>query len=148
MISRPAPCTTRELIEELNHLLAEEVEASLRYLHLTVVLEPQEESVLAQLKEAFDETVEHAQMVGARVRRLGGVPQMDVQIKFEPGPITTDEALQQVLTFEEAALEGYQELYDRVSADGGADAELVEFLRTQVELETEHVEAFKQLVGE
>lgn len=144
MPNQPAPCTQSELVEELNRLLAEEVEASLRYLNLSVALEPQDEDMLELMQEAFEETVEHALILGKKIRAVGGTPRMDVHLHCSGSAVNHADALQEVLTFEEAALEGYQELLERVQAANG-DPDMIEFLRKQVELETEHVEEFRRM---
>ncbi len=145
MTNQPAPCTQNELVEELNRLLAEEVEASLRYLNLSVALEPQDQEMLDLMQEAFEETVEHAQILGKKIRDVGGRPRMDVHLHCTGETVSHADALQEVLTFEEAALDGYRELLDRVTrADG--DADMIAFLRKQVEIETEHVEEFRRMV--
>ncbi|MCG3180593.1 MAG: hypothetical protein BIFFINMI_02955 [Phycisphaerae bacterium] len=146
-MKQPVSCTQTELVDELNRMLAEEVEASLRYMHLMMVIHPQEERIMTLLNEAYDETIEHAQMVGERIREVGGLPRLDIRLGLPGEPIPPREALAQVLTFEEAALEGYQELLDRVRKAGG-DAEMIEFLSKQVELETEHVEMFRNLLND
>jgi bacterioferritin (cytochrome b1) len=144
---QPAPCTQSEIVDELNHLLAEEMEAAVRYLHLMIVLEPRDEAILEQLQEAHDETDEHARIVGGMIRQLGGTPRTDIRLTGTPGPIAPLDALNEVLTIEEAALEGYQELLERVENNcEHPDPDVLAFLRKQVELEQEHVQEFKDLL--
>jgi len=103
--------------------------------------------VLKMFQDARDETIEHAEQVGAKIRALGGVPRIEIRMSCPNGPISVPDAIAEVLTFEEAALEGYQELLESVLHGGAADADLVEFLRSQVKLESEHVEQFRRLAG-
>lgn len=144
MPNQPAPCTQSELVEELNRLLAEEVEASLRYLNLSVALEPQDEDMLELMQEAFEETVEHALILGKKIRAVGGTPRMDVHLHCSGSAVNHADALQEVLTFEEAALEGYQELLRKVEGD----VVLEEFVRSQIAVESEHVAQLKELLAE
>ncbi len=147
MVQNMTQCTDEELVIELNRLLAEEVEASLRYLHLMMSMRPGQvagQDVAPMLQQAFTETLEHAQALGEKIRRLGGLPRLDIRLQCPPGEVSPEDAVQDVLTFEEAALEGYQELLERMTR-GDAHADLLQFVREQVELETEHVDMFKKL---
>ncbi len=141
------PFSVDRVIEELNRLLAEEVEASLRYLHLMSSLDQENEMVTKLLQETFEETVEHAQILGVKIRGLGGMPRMQIRLDCPPKAVTAQEAISDALTVEEAALEGYQELFDRLKEEGG-DHTILSFLETQVELESEHVEELRRLLKE
>jgi bacterioferritin (cytochrome b1) len=136
-----------ELIDELNRLLAEEVEASLRYLHLKGCLERGHARVLAILDETFRETIEHAEILGEKIRSLGGLPSLEIRLSCPPRKVTPADALHDALTVEEAALEAYQDLYDRVR-ENGKPAEILLFLKEQVEVETEHVEELRKILKE
>ena len=73
-----------EMITELNHLFAEEVEAAIRYLPLAVTLKGLDRlRVNPFLMEGFAETVEHAQVVAAKIVQLGGVPRLKIHLEIE-----------------------------------------------------------------
>jgi len=132
------------VVDELNGMLAEEVEAAVRYLYLKVTMESDNGDVITHLQEAFEETIEHAELLAAMIRDLTGVPRLSVRVDCEQPPATPDDAVHDVLTIEEAALEGYRELLEFAERDG-AEAKVLEFLRKQVELESEHVNEFRSL---
>ena len=59
-------------------------------------------------------------------------------------PLNGREALREALIFEEAALEGYQDLLKKVEGD----VPLEEFVRAQIALEYQHVAQLKELLAE
>lgn len=135
--------TATEAVHELNRVFAEEVEAALRYLHLLSAVRGMDRLVVQQtLQDAFEETIQHAQVIGQKIRMLGGVPELRVSVDCAPEPLTGREALETALTFEEAALEAYTELLTRVEGDVG----LEEFVRSQIAVESQHVAELKELV--
>lgn len=140
------PCKNDEVIEELNRLLAEEVEASLRYLHLMSSLDREDDRVLKVLNETFEETIEHAQILGQKIRLLGGMPHMNIRLSCPPRAVSPEDALADALVVEEAALEGYQDLTARLKDEGGESPEILGFLEQQVVVETEHVEELRQML--
>ncbi|HIN81162.1 MAG TPA: hypothetical protein EYN00_08810 [Planctomycetes bacterium] len=134
-----------ELLQRLNGLLAEEMEASIRYLHLSMTVEDNDREKLSKmLQENFDETVEHAQMVGEMITQMGGTPSPVIRLDLPPERISASEAIQTALIFEQAALDAYRELLERVEVNG--DAALLEFARAQVELESQHVRELQVLL--
>jgi len=134
-----------ELLQRLNGLLAEEMEASIRYLHLSMTVEENDREKLSKmLQENFDETVEHAQMVGEMITQMGGTPSPVIRLDLPPERISASEAIQTALIFEQAALDAYRELLERVEVNG--DAALLEFARAQVELESQHVRELQVLL--
>ena len=134
-----------ELLQRLNGLLAEEMEASIRYLHLSMTVEDNyREKLSKMLQENFDETVEHAQMVGEMITQMGGTPSPVIRLDLPPERISASEAIQTALIFEQAALDAYRELLERVEVNG--DAALLEFARAQVELESQHVRELQVLL--
>ena len=68
-----------------------------------------------------------------------------MSVVCEPGLISTADALDDVVTIEEGALEGYRELLVTAEADG-VDSEIISFLRNQVAIEQEHVAEFRELI--
>ena len=134
-----------ELVQELNRLFAEEVEAALRYLHLAhAVRGLQYRLIEPVLKKAFDETVEHAQVIAHKIRALGAVPSLELSLSLGPQTVDAKEAIEIALTFEEAALEAYQDTLRRVEGD----IPLEEFIRSQIVVESEHVAELRQLLVE
>jgi len=64
-----------EALRRLNELLAEEMEASIRYLHLSTLVQGIDRLVIQKvLKENHEETIEHAQQVSEKIIRSGGSP--------------------------------------------------------------------------
>lgn len=136
--------TATNAARELNRLFAEEMEAANRYLHLMTALSGLERiSVEPILREAYEETVQHALTIGRKLRALGVVPELRLSVECPPEPVSGREALEIALTFEQAALEAYQDLLMRVEGD----VLLEEFVRAQVALESEHVSELKQLLS-
>ena len=136
-----------EAIERLNGLLAEEMEASMRYLHLGMMVQGLDRLVVQKvLQDNLEETLEHSEQVAEKILQLGGSPAPKIRIDFESRRYTGKEALQEALLFEQAALDGYRALLEQV--DGCGDVILEEFARQQVSVESEHVSELKMLLGE
>jgi bacterioferritin len=134
-----------EVVQELNRLFAEEVEAALRYLHLSHAVRGIDHLLVGPvLKKAFAETVEHAEVIAHKIRALGAVPRLNVNISLAPEKYDARAALELALTFEEAALEAYQDTLRRIEGD----VPLEEFIRSQIVVESEHVAELKQLLIE
>lgn len=132
-----------EIIADLNHLFAEEVEAAIRYLHLANAVRGLDRlSVEPVLKAGFQETIQHAGVIARKIRSLGHVPTLEVSVACPPDPLTGAEALRQALTVEEAALEAYHDVLRRVEGD----VSLEEFVRAQIGLESEHVAELRELL--
>lgn len=139
--------TRVEAIERLNGLLAEEMEASMRYLHLAMMVQGLDRLVVQKvLQDNLEETLEHSEQVGEKILQLGGNPAPKIRIDFEERRYSGKEALQEALLFEQAALDGYRDLLEQV--DGCGDVILEEFARQQVSVESEHVSELKMLLGE
>lgn len=134
-----------EVVQELNRLFAEEVEAAIRYLHLSHAVRGIHHLVVGPvLKKAFEETVEHAEVIAHKIRALGAVPSLSVNLEVGPEKLDARQALELALTFEEAALEAYQDALRKVEGD----IPLEEFIRSQIVVESEHVAELKQLLVE
>jgi bacterioferritin len=134
-----------EVVQELNRLFAEEVEAALRYLYLSHAVRGLNYLVVGPvLKKGFDETIEHAEVIAHKIRALGAVPSLQLNISLGPEPVDAKEALELVLTVEEAALEAYQDTLRRVEGD----IPLEEFIRSQIVIESEHAAELRQLLVE
>ncbi len=132
-----------EVIQELNRLFAEEVEASLRYLHLSHAVRGIHHLVIGPvLTKAFQETMAHAEVIAHKIRALGAVPHLQVNVSLPPESLDAKQALETALTFEEAALEAYQEALRKIEGD----VPLEEFIRAQISMEAEHVAELRQLL--
>jgi bacterioferritin len=140
----PRP-SDESIITELNRLYAEEVEASLRYLHLCSAVRGLDRLLVESvLRDGLKETLEHAEVIAQKIRSLGHVPRLDIKVSCPSTPLTAREALRQALTFEEAALEAYQDVLRRVEGD----IPLEEFIRSQIATESEHVAQLKELLAD
>ena len=136
-----------EALRRLNELLAEEMEASIRYLHLSTLVQGIDRLVIQKvLKENHEETIEHAQQVSEKIIQVGGVPQPKINLELTGDKCTGIEALQTALLFEQAALDAYKDFLDTV--EGSGDVILEEFTRQQVAIESEHVSELQMLLGE
>ena len=134
-----------EIVQELNRAFAEEVEAATRYLHLRNAVRGLDRLIVVQvLGEAFQETIAHAEVIAQKIRSLGRVPRLDIGVSCPAEPISGREALRQALTFEEAALECYQDLLKKVEGD----VPLEEFVRSQIATEAEHIATIRELLEE
>lgn len=137
--------STEEVIQELNRLFAEEIEAALRYLHLANAVRGLDHLLVEPvLMKGYHETIEHAEVIARKIRALGAVPQLELNIALGPQSIAGREALELALIFEEAALEAYQDALRRIEGD----VPLEEFLRSQIARESEHVAELKHLLVE
>ena len=137
--------TPDEIVQELNRMFAEEVEAATRYLHLRSAVRGLDRLLVERvLNEGVEETIRHAQIIAQKIRALGAVPRLEIKVSCPATPLSAREALRQALTFEEAALEAYQDLLRRVEGD----IPLEEFIRAQIALESEHVAQLKELLAE
>ena len=134
-------------LSRLNELLAEELEASIRYLHLGTLVQGIDRLVFQKvLQENHEETVEHAQQVSEKILQVGGTPKPKINLELTGEKCTGIEALQTALLFEQAALDAYKEFLEVV--EGSGDVVLEEFARQQVALESEHVSELQMLLGE
>ena len=134
-------------LSRLNELSAEELEASIRYLHLGTLVQGIDRLVIQKvLQENHEETVEHAQQVSEKILQVGGTPKPKINLELTGEKCTGIEALQTALLFEQAALDAYKEFLEVV--EGSGDVVLEEFARQQVALESEHVSELQMLLGE
>jgi bacterioferritin (cytochrome b1) len=142
---RVSSLSINETIQELNRLFAEEVEAAMRYLFLFNAVRGLDRLLVeARLRQGFQETIHHAEIIAQKIRALGAVPQMDINISCPPEPLSARDALRLAVTFEEATLEAYQDVLRNVQGD----VPLEEFLRNQIAIEAQHVAELKELLVE
>jgi bacterioferritin (cytochrome b1) len=132
-----------DVVEELNRLMAEEAEASLRYFQMRFRLRGRNRVVAeAFFEEALKETLEHADALARQIRSLGHVPTLRIHLSLGGGPLRPDEALAQALDVEQQALDAYKDFLPRVSGQPTLEA----FVRKQIAVETEHVQSLVDIV--
>ena len=137
--------STDEIVQDLHRVFAEEVEAAIRYLHLANAVRGVERLLVEpKLREGFLETIQHAEVIARKIRELGSVPKLELNLSLPAESVGAKEAFETALTFEEAALEAYQDLLRKVEGD----VALEEFARGQVATESEHIAELKQLLSD
>jgi bacterioferritin (cytochrome b1) len=132
-----------DIVEDLNRLMAEEAEACLRYFQMRFRL--REKDYLAAerfFEDAIKETMDHANSIAQQIRSLGHIPTLRVNLSLGGGPIRLEAALAEALDVEQQALDAYKEFLPRVAGD----PVLEEFIRKQVDIETEHVQEIRDFV--
>ncbi|HQZ40430.1 MAG TPA: ferritin-like domain-containing protein [Vicinamibacterales bacterium] len=132
---------TRDITDDLNRLMAEEVEACLRYFQLRLRLRDRDYAAAqAFFEEAIKETMEHAMAIAQQIRSRGETPTLRVNLTLGGGPVRLEATLAEALEVEQQALDAYTDLLPRVLDDPA----LADFIRSQVEVETEHVRAIRE----
>jgi bacterioferritin (cytochrome b1) len=132
-----------DLVDDLNRLMAEEAEACLRYFHMRFRLRGQNAEAAEQFfEEAIRETLEHATSIAEQIRALGHIPTLRVNLSLRGEPIRLEAALAEALDVEQQALDAYKDFLPRVAGD----PVLEDFIRRQVEVETEHVQEIRDFV--
>ena len=132
-----------EIVEDLNRLMAEEVEAFLRYFQMRYRLRGVDRLAAEKLfDEGTRETLEHAEAIAKQIRALGHIPQLKVELELRGGPTYLQEAVAEMLEVERQALDAYKEVLPRVTGD----TMLEDFIRKQISVETEHVQEIATLL--
>lgn len=132
-----------DIIDDLNRLMAEEAEACLRYFQMRFRLRGKDHAAAEQfLEEAIRETLEHATSIAQQIRSLGHIPTLRINLSLGGGPIRLETALAEALDVEQQALDAYKDFLGRVAGDPA----LEDFIRKQVEVETEHVQEIRDFV--
>jgi bacterioferritin (cytochrome b1) len=133
----------QELIDELNGLMAEELEAFLRYFQMRYRLRGVDRLAAEKFfDEGMKETLEHAEAIAKRIRSLGHNPEINIKLTVGGGPIKLPEALAETLAVEQQALDAYKDFLPHVEGN----AILEDFIRQQIAVETEHVQEISQLL--
>lgn len=139
---KPKPKKT-EIVEDLNRLMAEEIEAFLRYFQMRFRLRGADRLVAAKLfDEAMHETLEHAEAIAKQIRIMGQTPTLQINLTVAGESLGLQEALTEVLAVEQQALDAYKDCLPRVEGD----SVLEDFIRNQVAVETEHVQEITLLL--
>ena len=132
-----------DVIDNLNGLMAEEVEACLRYFQMRFRLRGKDYLTAAQFfEDAIKETLDHADSIAQQIRALGHIPTLRINLSLGDGPMRLETALAEALDVEQQALDAYKDFLPQVAGD----PVLEEFIRRQVEVETEHVQEIRDFV--
>jgi len=133
----------RDIVDDLNRLMAEEVEACLRYFQMRFRLRGNDYRAAEQFFEnAIKETMEHATSIAQHIRAQGQIPTLRISLVLGGGPIRLETALAEALDVEQQALDAYKDFLSRVMGD----SVLEHFISRQVEVETEHVQEIRDFV--
>ena len=133
----------RDIVDELNRLMAEEAEASLRYFQMRFRLRGKDYAAAESFfDEAIKETMEHANAIAQQIRSLGQIPILRINLSLAGDPMRLEAALGEALDLEQQALDAYKDLLPRVTGDPVLEA----FIRRQVEVETEHVQGIREFM--
>ena len=132
-----------EVAEELNRLMAEELEGFLRYFQLRFRLRGIDRLAADKFFEhGMTETLEHAEAIAKQLRSIGEIPKLNIKLNVSGGAVRLEEALQETMEVEKQALEAYKEFLPKVTGD----PVLEDFVRKQIALETEHCQEIAQLL--
>jgi len=132
-----------DIVEELNRLMAEELEAFLRYFQLRYRLRGIDRLAAESFfDKTMRETLQHAEAIATHIRVLGETPKLAVKLDVAGGPMSLKDALQDALTFEQQALDAYKDLLPRAKGNPA----LEDFARKQIATESEHVQEIKLLL--
>src|SRR3972149_5412095 len=139
----PVSANRRDIVDDLNRLMAEEAEACLRYFQMRFRLRGKDYSAAESFfAEAIKETLEHADAIAQQIRAMGHIPTLRINLSLGEGPLRLEAALAEALDVEQQALDAYKDFLPRVT---GVPA-LQEFIRRQVEVETEHVQGIREFM--
>jgi bacterioferritin (cytochrome b1) len=132
-----------EVVNDLNRLMAEEIEAFLRYFQMRFRLRgPGRPEAEAFFAEALKETLEHAESLAEQIQALGHVPTLQIHLALDGDVMRPDEALTEAIDVEQQALDAYTEFLPRVIGD----PVLEDFIRKQIEVESEHVQSIRDTI--
>ena len=133
----------QDIVDDLNRLMAEEIEACLRYFQMRFRLRGDDFDAAARFfDDAIRETLDHANAIAQQIYSLGHIPTLRVNLSLGGGPMRLEAALVEALDVEQQALDAYKDFLPRVAGDPS----LEEFIRKQVEVETEHVQEIRDFV--
>src|SRR5580765_7233714 len=76
------------MVDDLNRLMAEETEASLRYFQMRFRLRGKSRlSAEKFFEDALRETMEHAEAIANQIRALGHIPRLQVNLSLDGTPL-------------------------------------------------------------
>ena len=132
-----------DIVDELNRLMAEEAEACLRYFQLRYRLRGIDRQAAEEFFEnGVKETMEHAEAIANQIRSLGHIPRLRIELSLGGGPIRFQDALAEALDVEQQALDAYKDFLPRIVGH----PVLEDFIRRQIDVETEHVQQIVETV--
>src|SRR3990170_479324 len=84
----------RDIIDDLNRLMAEEAEASLRYFQMRFRLRGKDYAAAERFfEEAIAETMEHANAIAQQIRSLGQIPVLRINLALGGDAMRLEAAL-------------------------------------------------------
>ena len=132
-----------DIVDELNRLMAEEAEACFRYFQLRYRLRGIDRQAAEEFFEnGVKETLEHAEAIANQIRALGHIPRLRIELSLGGEPIRLQDALAEALDVEQQALDAYKDFLPRVLGHPA----LEDFIRRQIDIETEHVQQIVETV--
>ena len=132
-----------EVVNDLNRLMAEEIEAFLRYFQMRFRLRgPGRNEAEGIFADSLKETLEHAEALAEQIQALGHVPRLQIHLALDGDVMRADEALAEAIDVEQQALDAYTEFLPRVMGD----PVLEDFIRKQIEVESEHVQSIRDTI--
>ncbi len=132
------------LIDQLNRLLAMEMEGVNRYLHHSfMVFGWGREPIVNYLRANAQESLQHAIQLGEKIVSLGSQPNIEAQKAWETKSLNVQEMLESNLEAEKAAVDGYLALLKLIPEN---EVALEEYARGMVREEQEHVEELQKYV--
>ena len=134
----------RDIVQDLNRLMAEEAEACLRYFQMRFRLRGKDRRAAEKFfEDALKETLEHADAIAKQIHALGHIPTLNIHLSLGGGVMRPEEALAEALDVEQQALDAYKEFLTRVTGD----PVLQHFIRKQIDIETEHVQEIRDVLS-
>jgi bacterioferritin (cytochrome b1) len=132
-----------DLVDDLNRLMAEEIEACLRYFQMRFRLRRNDFDAAERFfDDAIKETLDHANAIAQQIYALGHIPTLRVNLSLGGSPMRLEVALTEALDVEQQALDAYKDFLPRVVGDPALEA----FIAKQVDVETEHVQEIREFV--
>jgi bacterioferritin (cytochrome b1) len=133
-----------DIVQDLNRLMAEEAEACLRYFQMRFRLSGKDRRAAEKFfEDALKETLEHADAIARQIRARGHIPTLNIHLSLGGGVMRPEEALAEALDVEQQALDAYNEFLTHVAGD----PVLEDFIRKQIEIETEHVQEIRDVLS-
>jgi bacterioferritin len=133
----------KKIVDLLNEIIEMEISAVIRYLHYALMIKgPNRIPIVKWFHDQANEGYAHASMIGEKITAYGGHPSLKVSPVPETNTHKVLDILAESLDFELKALAKYKELLKHV----GDDVALEELVRSQIRLETEHVEEVRKML--
>ena len=134
----------KEVLKSLNKILEHELAGVVKYTHYAFMVQgPYRLSVVQWLREQAQESLAHAEAVGAHVTSLGEHPTLKISDLLETHKHSTEDILNESLEHEREAIKSYYEILNNVK-DGSIMLE--EFARTQIAAEEMHEAELKKML--